>query len=121
VSDPIKSYQDLVAWQRAFTLGKALYALSGKFPDGERFGLMNAVRRGAYTVASHIAQGYGRGNTHDYVWFLKQARGELYQLDTQLLFALDFKYISDDEHRRVKQQLDEAERVLAGLIRSLGG
>jgi four helix bundle protein len=120
LTEPIKSYRDLIAWQRAYSLGKSLYRLAGKLPEAERFGLMASLRRMSYSVASHIAQGYGRGNTQDYVYFLKQARGELYEIDTQLLFALDFKYYEESEYLGVKRELDECERVLAGLIRSLG-
>ncbi len=72
-------------------------------------------------MASHIANGYGRGSSQDYLWFLKQARGELYQFDTQLLFALDFKHMDSEIHERLQNQLTECEMVLAGLIRSLGG
>lgn len=48
-------------------------------------------------------------------------RGDLYQLDTQLLFALDFRYIDEAVYEQVKASLEESERVLAGLIKSLGG
>lgn len=121
MSEPIKSYRDLIAWQKAFALGKRVYGLAGSLPEHERFGLIAAMRRLSVSVASQIAQGYGKGNTHDYVWHLKAARGDLYQLDTQLLFALDFKHLKAEEYESLKAQLDEAERVLAGLIRSLGG
>lgn len=108
----------MIAWQKSCELGKVVYKLAGSLPEAERFGLISTLRRTTLTIASHI--GYGRGNTQDYAWFLKQARGELYQLDTQLLFAKDFGYIKNDEYERVKEQLDESERVPAGLIRSLG-
>lgn len=119
MAEPIKSYRDLIAWQRAYELGKRVYALAGAFPDHERFGLIAAIRRLGYSIASQIAAGYGKGNTGDYLWHLKHARGEIYQLDTQLMFALDFKYVDEQQYEPVKAQLDEAERVLAGLIRSL--
>ncbi len=119
MGDAIKSYKDLIAWQRAYSLGKAVYALASALPDHERFGLIAAVRRNSYSIASQIAQGYGKGNTNDYLWHLKNARGDIYQLDTQLLFCLDYKYIPPAQYDPVKAQLDEAERVLAGLIRSL--
>lgn len=121
MSEPIKSYRDLIAWQKAYALGKAIYLAAGQLPEAERFGLMSSLRRVSTSIASHIAQGYGRGNTQDYIWFLKQARGELYLLDTQLLFCVDFKYILPAHHSQLKADLDESERVLAGLIRSLGG
>ncbi|MBN8598155.1 MAG: four helix bundle protein [Planctomycetes bacterium] len=121
MSEPIKSYRDLIAWQKAYALGKAVYQAAGQLPEAERFGLMSSLRRIGTGIASHIAQGYGRGNTPDYIWFLKQARGELYVLDTQLLFCLDFKYVLQGQYTQLKSDLDESERVLAGLIRSLGG
>lgn len=121
MSETINSYQDLIAWQKAYSLGKDVYRLSCSLPEAERFGLVASLRRLAVGIASHIAQAYGRGNTHDYVYFLKQARGEIYQLDTQLMFARDFKHVPDGAYQQVKHQLDECERVLGGLIRSLGG
>lgn len=117
----ISSYKDLFAWQRAYSMGKSVYSLAGKFPEVERFGLIASLRRLSYSIASHIAQGYGRGVKSEYVWCLKQARGEIYSLDTQLMFALDFGYVPESEYEKIKAELDEAERVLAGLIRSLGG
>ena len=78
-----------------------------------------SLKRLAVSVASHIANGYGRGQTGDYLWFLKQARGEIYQIDTQLLFSLDFRLLSKDRYGELKAMVDESERVLAGLIRSL--
>lgn len=121
MAEPIRSYRDLIAWQKAYSLGKNLYVLAGKLPDSERFGLISTIRRFAISIASDIAQGYGRGNTQDYIYFLKKARGDIYALDTQLLFSVDFKYITQEDYDSIKVQLDEAERVLAGLIRSLGG
>ncbi|MFG0286347.1 MAG: four helix bundle protein [Phycisphaerales bacterium JB039] len=121
MDEPIQSYQDLIAWQKAFRLGVIVHELAGTLPENERFGLIAQLRRAAIEAASSIARGYGAGNTRDYVWFLKSARGELYKLDTQLLFALEFKYVTQERYDAVKPALDESERVLAGLIRSLGG
>ena len=120
MSEPIKSYRDLIAWQKAFQLGCKVHVLAGTLPETERFGLIAQLRRDARLAASQIAQGYGRGNTGEYVWHLKQARGTLYGLDTELLFALEFGYVDENVYGAIKAELDESERVLAGLIRSLG-
>jgi four helix bundle protein len=116
---PIRSYRDLIAWQKAFALGLDVYEITTKFPDHERFGLTVQLRRGVVSIASNIAEGYGRGSRLDYVRFLKVARGSLYEIDTQLLFAVQFKYLTQDVYAGVKEKLDESERVLAGLITSL--
>lgn len=101
------------------TLGLSVYQCSASFPAEERFGLTAQMRRGAIAVASNIAEGYGRGSTADYIRFLKVARGALYELDTQVLFANRLGYLNPDDLPSLKEQWAECERVLAGLIRSL--
>ena len=70
MAEPIKSYRDLVAWQKGIELCKRIYAISATFPDAERFGLISQIRRAAVSVPSNIAEGYGRRSTGDYVRFL---------------------------------------------------
>ncbi len=116
---PIRSFRNLVAWQKAFSLGLEVYRLAAMLPDTERFGLVSQLRRGATCIASNIAEGYGRGRRSDYVRFLRVARGALYELDTQLMFSVKLAYFSQSTYDKVKSRLDECERILAGLIRSL--
>ncbi len=119
MSEPIKSHRDLIAWQKAFDLGLLAYELTTKFPDHERFNLTVMIRRTAIQIASHIADGYGRQNTIDYIRLLRTARGGLYELDTQLLFAVRLAYLSEETYQRANTKLEECGRILAGLIRSL--
>ena len=119
-SNPIiKSFRDLVAWQKAVSLGLTVYRIAVLLPAEERFSLASQLRRGAIAVASNIAEGYGRGSRADYIRFLKIARGALYELDTQLTFAVELRYIDNAMFEKTKSELDDCERVLAGLIRSL--
>lgn len=71
-------------------------------------------------MVSHIAMGYGRGNSQDSACFLKQARDELCQWGIPLMFARDYRYLKDETYETAKDSL-ECERVWAGLIRSLAG
>jgi four helix bundle protein len=115
----INSHRDLIAWQKAFDFATAVYEATKSFPTDERFGLISQLRRGAVSVVSNIAEGYGRGSTADYVRFLRTSRGSLYEIDTQLLLALRLEFLSDGVHRALQNQLDESAKVLAGLIRSI--
>ena len=71
----VKSYRDLIAWQRARELVKETYLLTAEFPVGERFGLVSQMDRAAVSIPSNIAEGYGRATTQDYLHFLRIARG----------------------------------------------
>lgn len=116
---PIKSHRDLIAWQRAFELGLHVYELTTKFPEHERFNLTVMIRRTAMQITGHIADGYGRQHTVDYVRLLRAARGSLYELDTQLLYAVRLTYLSEETYAIASERLEECGRILAGLIRSL--
>ena len=115
----IKSYRDLVAWQRARKLVKEVYLLTAAFPVGERFGLVSQMDRAAVSVPSNIAEGYGRATTQDYLHFLRIARGSAYELETQLVLAEDLGLCSQVESLKVGGTLQEVIRLLQGLIAAL--
>ena len=115
----LRTYKELVAWQRGFQLCRAVYDTTRDFPTDERFGLSAQMRRAAVSVPSNIAEGYGRGTTRDYVRFLSNAKGSLSELETQLLIAQDLSYGRPTALTKTLDCLAETERVLSGLIRSL--
>jgi len=115
----IRRFQDLDAWNKAFQLGLTIYDVTRHFPDEERFGLTSQLRRGAVSVASNIAEGFGRGSRQDYERFVRIARGALYELETQLLFARELKYMTGSTHENVQLLLEESGRLIGGLLRSL--
>jgi four helix bundle protein len=115
----IRTFRDLVAWQKAYSLGLEVYQFTLGLPTDERFSLVSQLRRGAISISSNIAEGYGRGGRADYTRFLKIARGALYELDTQVSFCVDLRYASAETYQQLKVLIDECERILAGLIRSL--
>ena len=115
----ISSFRDLVAWQRARDLGLEIYQLTSDFPQEERFGLTSQLRRGGVSVASNIAEGYGRGTHSDYARFLRIARGALFEIETQIEFAVTLGFLSTDEYKRLQGLVDATARPLSGLIRSI--
>jgi len=115
----IRSHRDLIAWQKAVELCVAIYSMTKLFPADERFGLVSQLRRAGVSVASNIAEGYGRGSRQDYVRFLRAARGSLYEIDTQLLLASRLEFMPPSSFQQIESQANECSRILLGLIRSL--
>src|SRR3954468_17242642 len=93
----IKTYRDLIAWQKAMELVKTVYRVTVQMPEDERFGLTNQMRRAAVSIPSNIAEGYARQTTADYIKFLKTARGSLSELMTQLQIAFELRMIPLDQ------------------------
>ena len=115
----VKSYRDLVAWQRSRELVGEVYLLTAAFPDGERFGLVSQMNRAAVSIPSNIAEGYGRSMTQDYLHFLRIARGSAYELETQLILAEDLGLCKLGATSNAAGTLQEVIRVLQGLIATL--
>ena len=113
------AYRTLVAWQRAMTLAREVYTISKTFPDDERYCLIEQLRRCAASVPSNIAEGRGRGAPRDYRRFLFQARGSLYEVDTQIELAAQLGHCSGDDVSRVQTAINRTMRPLQGLITSL--
>src|SRR5581483_9116173 len=113
------TYRTLVAWQRAIDLAVEVYTISKTFPKDERFSLTQQIRRCATSVPSNIAEGRGRGSPRDYRHFLHQARGSLYEIDTQITLAERLGYCTAGASARIQNAIVEAARPLQGLITSL--
>ena len=113
----VKSFRDLVAWQKGMEVAKAIYLATRAMPAEERFGLTNQMRRCAVSIPSNIAEGFGRESRKDLLKFLRVSRGSLNELMTQYEIARSLNLLPQDPS--LLALLAEADRVLQGLIRSL--
>lgn len=98
---------------------REVYRVTSGWPDVERFGLTSQVRRAAVSVPSNIAEGYGRGSTSDYLRFCRMSRASLFEIETQLLIAVELAYVDRSQYESIEGKLHECGRVLAGLLRSV--
>ena len=113
----VRSYKDLVAWKKGMALVKSIYAVVKQFPKVEQYRLVDQLTRAAVSVPSNIAEGFGRATNKDFAHFLSQARGSLFEVETQLLIAKDLGFVED-----VTPELElsaELGKILSGLIRKL--
>lgn len=81
------NHRELFIWQKGVELAVKCYELTQSFPQSEMYGLTSQIRRASVSVASNIAEGYGRNSRKEYIRFLNIALGSLRELDTQLLIA----------------------------------
>ena len=112
-------YEDLIAWRKAKALAAEVYRATEGFPRAEIYGLTSQLRRAAVSIASNVAEGQGRLTKGEFSHFLGQARGSLFELETQLSIALDLHFLREDDFKRLKEQSSEVRKVLNGLIESI--
>ena len=113
------AHEQLEVWQQAMELVSRVYKASGAFPNHEQFGLTAQLRRAAVSIPLNIAEGKGRYHRKEFVQFLYNARGSLYEVMTLLKLALELQYLSPSQYDPL---LDLSKRVLSklsGLINSL--
>jgi four helix bundle protein len=115
----LRNYKDLNVWQKSYELCLKIYRITAKFPNEERYGLTSQIRRSAVSIASNIAEGYGRKTTVDYIRMLYISYGSVCELETQVLLAGDLGFIEKGELGTIKKDIAEIERMLKALIKSL--
>ena len=112
----IKTFRDLIVWQKSVDLVTQIYRASGNLPKSEFYGLISQLRRSAVSIPSNIAEGYGRRSTGDYVRFLQIFVGSLYELQTQLEIAKKLEYLTEFEFNGLYENTREIERMLLSLV-----
>lgn len=115
----LKSYKDLVVWQKSIELVKELYITTAKLPKEEIYGLSAQMRRAAISIPSNIAEGQQRRGTKEFLQFLSIAYASGAELETQLIIMHDL--YPKTASPRVNSLLDEIQRMLNSLINKLAG
>src|ERR1700686_3182694 len=110
-----ESFKDLVVWQRAVQLSLAVYKLTSAFPDSERFGLTNQLRRASVSVASNIAEGYGKSTKGEYLLFLGHARGSNFEVQTQLVISSGLGFGAEPLRQLAESITNEVGRMLVAM------
>lgn len=119
MSVKVKTYKDLLIWQKGIQLVKQVYAGIEGFPNNEVFGLQNQMKRAAVSVPSNIAEGWGRSSKQSYIHFLRVARGSLFELETQLIIAKELNFISEIKFNELSNLITEESKMLNAFIKTL--
>ena len=111
------SFKDLVAFKRALEVVVAVYDVTSKFPKQETYGLVSQLRRASIGVISDIAEGHGRLTFGESRQLLSQARGSLFEVESQLIAANALSFLTEAEMFHLTRLIRGAGRALDGFIR----
>ena len=113
----MKSLHDLVAFQRALDMTEFVYKISSAFPKEECYGLTAQIRRASVGVVAQIAEGHGRTTYGEWRQFLSQARGSLFEVESEAIIATRLRFISAETFESVNREIKRTGKALVGLIR----
>ncbi|MFZ4813764.1 MAG: four helix bundle protein [Phototrophicaceae bacterium] len=115
----IQKFEDLIAWQKARILTKAIYTATNQGAFAKDFGLRDQIQRAAVSVMSNIAEGYERDGATEFHRFLVIAKASCAEVRSQLYIALDVGYLTQREFDTLMSQATETALVIGGLLHSV--
>lgn len=110
-----RPYQRLIVWQEAHKLCLQMYAVTKKFPEDERYGLTNQIRRASSSVPINIAEGNSKRSAKEKRRFMDIALGSLNEVHCEILLSKDLTYICEEEFRRIDMQIQRVSYLLIKL------
>lgn len=113
------NFEKLDVWQKAIDFADLVYSLTRAFPDAERFGLTQQMRRAAVAISSNIAEGSSRVSRVEFARFTEMATGSVFEVVSQSTIGLRQEFLSQGDYRRLYAAAEEQSKMLSGLRRSL--
>jgi four helix bundle protein len=116
----IKSYKDLLIWQKGIKIVSLVYQLAKSFPQEELYVLTSQIKRAAVSVPSNIAEGYGRNTDKSFSHFLDISRGSLFEIETQLHIAYELGFITTQHlYNEILSQIEEESKMINAFSKTL--
>ena len=112
------SFERLEVWKKSRLLVKEVYHSTVPFPEKEKYGLANQIRRTIVSVSSNIAEGSTRQTNKEKARFYEIAFGSLIEVLNQLIIATDLEYLPVAERNNIRPQIEEVGRMLNALHKS---
>ncbi len=114
----IKTFRDLLIWQKGMQLVKEIYKLTRSFPKSEDYNLSSQMKRASISIPSNIAEGFGRSTKKDFQRFLYIALGSIFELQTQIIISYEQDYINQQQYDSINELSKEVERMLCSFMDS---
>ena len=111
----VRSYRDLIVWQKSMEMVERIYRMTKVLPPEEMYGLSSQLRRAAVSVPSNIAEGQARGSKAEFLRFLSIAQGSRAEVETQTLIAERLGYVTKQQISAILLLLEEIAKMLHTL------
>jgi four helix bundle protein len=115
----IERFEDLIAWQKARALAKAIYIETQQGRFSRDFGLSSQIQRAAVSVMSNIAEGFERSRLGEFHQFLSTTKSSCAEVRSHLYLALEIGYLQQDQFDDMLSRAEEVARIIGGLRASV--
>lgn len=112
-------FKDLEIWKMSRVLCSSIYKATAVFPQEEKFGITNQMRRASVSIPSNIAEGASRKSNKDFCRFLEIAMGSCYELETQLIISNDLGFLEYEKLQNLQIELNRVTMMTSKFITTL--
>ena len=112
----LKTHRDLDIWREGIELVVKVYEIVQKFPNEEKYGLVDQIKRSAISIPSNISEGAARNSKKEFLQFLHISLGSVSELETQLIIANRLGFLDNEE---IFSLIEKERSKLLGLIKYL--
>ena len=116
ISQPARTFQDLLVWQKAHRFVLEVYGFTVAFPKQETYGLSLQMRRAGVSIPANIAEGFRRRGKADKARFMNIAEGSVEECRYFLILTRDLGY---GDAQKLSAMLEEVSRLLGAYAAAI--
>ena len=98
-------FEKLEVWKEAKDFTLMIYKLSADFPESEKFGLINQLRRASISICSNIAEGSSYKSPKQQAHYSTMAFSSAVEIISHLVLALELGLISEYSYLILRKHL----------------
>ncbi|MDP2688017.1 MAG: four helix bundle protein [Aequorivita sp.] len=106
-------FKKLIAYQKSFDLGMAIYTVSKSFPKEEKYSLTDQIRRSSRSVSANIAEAYRkRKYQRHFISKLTDSDGENSETNVWLDYAFACEYLKEEVYNELSKENIEIGKLI---------
>ncbi|WP_308235724.1 four helix bundle protein [Prevotella sp.] len=114
-----QTFQNILAWQKAYDFVLDVYKYTKSFPESEKYGLMSQFRRAAVSIIANIAEGYKKMGKADKLRFMNISQGSLEECRCYVILSRDLGYIDNEVYNILYSKIEETSKLLNGYCKAM--
>jgi 23S ribosomal protein len=114
-----QTFQNILAWQKAYDFVLDVYKYTKLFPDSEKYGLISQFQRAAVSIIANIAEGYKKMGKADKLRFMNISQGSLEECRCYVILSRDLGYIDNEVYNILYSKIEEASKLLNGYCKAM--
>ena len=114
----VSCFEDLVAWQLCVELCGAVFEITQEGKAAADAEFQNQIRRATKAAPSLIAEGFARFTAPEMVRYLRMARAELAEVQSNLALGRRLSYFSNEQLEPVQLLARRAMGTTTSLLKS---